>query len=113
MTQNTTRGFPRMFGSTDCMHWTWNKCSFASQEMYIYHKGVGSVVHGFINLAAQAFPFSRENNPAHRRCWKKSEMTIIDEGIWVLSVMFSERFSKPKRIGYPQLITQGSEIFNG
>ena len=28
---NTARGFPDMFGSLNCMHWTWKKCPSAWQ----------------------------------------------------------------------------------
>ena len=31
------RGFPKMLGSLNCMHWTWKNCPAAYHGMYIIH----------------------------------------------------------------------------
>ena len=41
---NTARGFPGMFGSLDCMHWTWEKCPTAWQGQFQDKDGVRSVI---------------------------------------------------------------------
>jgi hypothetical protein len=32
--ENTTRGWPQMLGSVDCMHWRWKNCSKAWHKEY-------------------------------------------------------------------------------
>lgn len=34
MSINASRGFPGMFGSIDCTHWTWNNCPVAHHGQY-------------------------------------------------------------------------------
>jgi hypothetical protein len=34
VTINSRRGFPGMFGSLDCMHWDWEKCSATWQGQF-------------------------------------------------------------------------------
>jgi hypothetical protein len=41
---NTARGFPGMFGSLDCMHWTWKNCPVAWQGQYQDKDGVRSII---------------------------------------------------------------------
>ncbi|KAE8896831.1 hypothetical protein PF005_g21073 [Phytophthora fragariae] len=41
---NEQRGFPGMFGSLDCTHWTWKDCPVAWQGMYQDKDGVRSVI---------------------------------------------------------------------
>ena len=41
---NTTRGFPGMFGSFDCMHWMWEKCPIAWQGQFQDKDSVRSVI---------------------------------------------------------------------
>jgi len=41
---NQARGFPGMFGSLDCTHWTWGKCPVAWQGQYQDRDGNRSIV---------------------------------------------------------------------
>jgi hypothetical protein len=41
---NTTRGFPGMFTSIDCMHWTWKNCPVAWQGQFQDKDGLWSVI---------------------------------------------------------------------
>jgi hypothetical protein len=41
---NAARGFPGMFGSLDCMHWTWKNCPVAWQGQFQDKDGVRSII---------------------------------------------------------------------
>ena len=41
---NTERGLPGMFGSLDCMHWSWKNCPVAWQGQFQNKDGNRSVI---------------------------------------------------------------------
>jgi hypothetical protein len=41
---NTARGFPGMFASIDCMHWTWKNCLVAWQGQFQDKDGLWSII---------------------------------------------------------------------
>lgn len=41
---NESRGFPGMFGSLDCMHWTWKNCPMGYAGAYQDRKGNRSII---------------------------------------------------------------------
>jgi len=41
---NLARGFPRMIGSIDCMHWEWSNCPTGWQGIYRGHKGKPTLI---------------------------------------------------------------------
>lgn len=42
--ENVARGFPRMIGSIDCMHWDWSACPVALRGQYQNRKGKASLI---------------------------------------------------------------------
>lgn len=80
MTESEARGWPRMLGSLDCMHWTWKNCptwwkgqykghcndptiileAVASKDLWIWHSFFGlSGSHNDLNVLSRSPLFCR------------------------------------------------------